>query len=261
MRGPWSIAHKERRVLALRGRSAELLAGRGRGAGRLRRRCVLVPVPSRPGRRPGPAATTRRTRSPAAAAAAAPAGVRRRRPPRLLRSRGGVVDQAGLAPPSGPPTSAGSMLCPTAPLRRLAGRRGCAVVVCDDVLTTGRHRPRGPAGAGGRGSRGGRDRHRGRDPAAAPPVSGRTGFFGPPLSSVRPQRLASVHGVRSGPWLRRRDALDPRASRRQADASRRRNGPRKAPPGLVRGRRSRCGLEVSPASAPPSDAVTAGEGQ
>ena len=50
----------------------------------------------------------------------------------------------------------------------------------------------------------------------------------------------------------------PRASRRQADASRRRNGPRKARPGLVRGRRSRCGLDVSPAPTPPSDAAHGG---
>ena len=43
--------------------------------------------------------------------------------------------------------------------------------------------------------------------------------------------------------------------RRQADASRRRNGPRKtvAPELAPAPRRSRCGLEVSPASSPPSD--------
>src|SRR4051812_21278580 len=46
---------------------------------------------------------------------------------------------------------------------------------------------------------------------------------------------------------------------RQADASRRRNGPRKAPRGLALGRRSRCGLEVSPAPRALSDTALPGE--
>lgn len=57
---------------------------------------------------------------------------------RLLRTRPGVVDQAGLDAAARAANLAGSMTCPAPGLRRLAQRvpRGL-VVVCDDVLTTG----------------------------------------------------------------------------------------------------------------------------
>ena len=56
---------------------------------------------------------------------------------RLLRSRPGVVDQAGLGVAARRANLAGSMACRPASVRRLAGRLGAAhVVVCDDVLTT-----------------------------------------------------------------------------------------------------------------------------
>jgi predicted amidophosphoribosyltransferase len=55
---------------------------------------------------------------------------------RLLVSRGAVADQAGLDAPARAANLAGSMFCPTARLRRVAGRR-LHVVVCDDVMTTG----------------------------------------------------------------------------------------------------------------------------
>jgi predicted amidophosphoribosyltransferase len=56
----------------------------------------------------------------------------------VLRSRPGVVDQAGLDAGARAANLAGSMHCPAARLRALAARRPCArVVVCDDVVTTG----------------------------------------------------------------------------------------------------------------------------
>ncbi len=83
--------------------------------------------------------------------------------------------------------------------------------------------------------------------------------------------LTSRHGVRPGPWLRRTGhtlQAPGEAPGQQADASRRRNGPRNprlvgAPPSSVRG--SRCGLEVSPAPSRPPHAASpsraSGEGQ
>lgn len=55
---------------------------------------------------------------------------------RLLVSRGGVADQRGLDAESRAANLAGSQACPSAGVRRIAGRR-LHVVVCDDVLTTG----------------------------------------------------------------------------------------------------------------------------
>lgn len=55
---------------------------------------------------------------------------------RLLVSRGGVADQRGLDAESRAANLAGSQACPSAGVRRIAGRR-LRVVVCDDVLTTG----------------------------------------------------------------------------------------------------------------------------
>jgi predicted amidophosphoribosyltransferase len=57
---------------------------------------------------------------------------------RLLRTRPGVVDQAGLGADARAANLAGSLCCPSAGLRRLAARSPwAATVVCDDVLTTG----------------------------------------------------------------------------------------------------------------------------
>ncbi len=105
---------------------------------------VLVPVPSRPGsaRARGHDPTDALTRD--AARLLRRQGYDARRA-RLLVSRGAVADQAGLDAAARAANLAGSMFCPTARLRRIAGRR-VRVVVCDDVLTTGppHGRPSGP---------------------------------------------------------------------------------------------------------------------
>ena len=97
---------------------------------------VLVPVPSR--------ASTVRARGHDATYSLAVAACRDLRSrgyaahvARLLRV-GRVRDQAGLDAAARAANLAGSMHCPTGPLRRLASRQphGLAVV-CDDVLTTG----------------------------------------------------------------------------------------------------------------------------
>jgi len=61
---------------------------------------------------------------------------------RLLRTRPGLQDQAGLDAEARAANLAGSMTCPSAGPRRLARRAGrgtfrARFVVCDDVLTTG----------------------------------------------------------------------------------------------------------------------------
>ncbi|MFT4082418.1 MAG: phosphoribosyltransferase family protein, partial [Nocardioides sp.] len=59
---------------------------------------------------------------------------------RLLRTRPGVVDQAGLDAGARAANLAGSMSCPSPGLRRLArvlDGSAASVIVCDDVLTTG----------------------------------------------------------------------------------------------------------------------------
>ncbi|MFT4262258.1 MAG: ComF family protein [Nocardioides sp.] len=57
---------------------------------------------------------------------------------RLLVTRPGVVDQAGLDAAARQANLAGSMTCPTPALRRLARRSPRAsIVLCDDVVTTG----------------------------------------------------------------------------------------------------------------------------
>ncbi len=92
---------------------------------------LVVPVPSRPGaaraRGHDPLLdVVRRAARLVPGATVAP----------LLRSRGGVRDQAGLSASERAANLAGSLWCPSAGLRRFAGRTG-RVVVCDDVLTTG----------------------------------------------------------------------------------------------------------------------------
>lgn len=135
------LGHKERGLLALREPLASLLAVAVLAgpalAGAPRGPVVLTPVPSRRGtaRRRGhdptariTSAAARRLRRGGLDVVAAP----------LLRSRPGVVDQAGLGATERAANLAGSMHCPPELLRRLAARRPCArVVVCDDVITTG----------------------------------------------------------------------------------------------------------------------------
>lgn len=129
------VAHKERRVLGLRHALGTLLAVAVETAVEGRGSTVLVPVPSRPG-------TVRaRGHDPTRALVRTAARLLQRSgydavPARLLLSRGGVVDQAGLGADARAANLAGSMWCPTARVRRLSGRRVRAVV-CDDVLTTG----------------------------------------------------------------------------------------------------------------------------
>ncbi|HEX6149786.1 ComF family protein [Nocardioides sp.] len=123
------LAHKERNVAGLASSLAVLLALAVAAAADPPR--LLVPVPSRPG------ATRARGHDPLLAVV--------RRTARLvpdtwvaplLRSRGDVRDQAGLGAAERATNQQLSMCCPSAGLRRLAGRVG-HVVVCDDVLTTG----------------------------------------------------------------------------------------------------------------------------
>ncbi|CAI9408087.1 ComF family protein [Nocardioides sp. T2.26MG-1] len=136
------LAHKEHRVLALRGPLGRLLAQAvssalhgqpGGPAGPV----VLVPVPSRPGsaRARGHDPTWSIT---VRAARLARAGGLDVVATRLLRSRSGVLDQAGLGAAARAANLAGSMHCPATSLRRLATcRPRASLVVCDDVLTTG----------------------------------------------------------------------------------------------------------------------------
>jgi predicted amidophosphoribosyltransferase len=125
------LAHKERAVLSLGGPLARLLATAVAAAG-VPGPLVLVPVPSRPstvrarGHDPTGAMTAR-----AARLVGAPAVP-------LLRTRPGLVDQAGLSAAQRAVNLAGSLHCPSGGLRRLARRHPRArVVVCDDVVTTG----------------------------------------------------------------------------------------------------------------------------
>lgn len=136
---------KERRLLGLAGPLADLLALavleslRPYDAGRLLHEVpvILVPVPSRPS-----SVRSRGLDSTAAVTARAARRLRHLsldvRPARLLSTRPGVIDQAGLDAAARASNLAGSMTCPTPALRRLARRLSHAlVVVCDDVLTTG----------------------------------------------------------------------------------------------------------------------------
>lgn len=124
------LAHKERGVAGLAEPLGRLLAASVSAAvpaGPV----LLVPVPSRPG------SVRERGRDPLLEVVRRAA---RLRPGAtvvpLLRSRGGVRDQAGLTATERAANLAGSMCCPSARLRRGGGRTG-RVVVCDDVLTTG----------------------------------------------------------------------------------------------------------------------------
>lgn len=126
------LAHKERHVAGLARPLAGLLAAAVAAAtSENSRPLLLVPVPSRPG------AVRSRGHDPLLdivrrAARLLPTAS----PAPLLRSLGGVADQAGLSAAERAANLAGSMWCPSSGLRRLAGRATTAVV-CDDVLTTG----------------------------------------------------------------------------------------------------------------------------
>lgn len=132
------VAHKEHAVHGLRRPLARLLAlAVAAAVPSARWPLVLVPVPSRPG------VARSRGHDPTGSLVAAAARELRRagydaaRVP-LLRSRGGVADQAGLDSAARAANLAGSLCCPSGGLARLAGAgRAVRVVVCDDVLTTG----------------------------------------------------------------------------------------------------------------------------
>lgn len=140
------LAHKEHSAHGLRRPLGVLLAGavaaamaaamsgsHAQEAGVLR----LVPVPSRPGvtRQRGHDPTRALVR--AAAVTLRQQGVAVTVTP-LLRSHGGVDDQAGLDSLERARNLSGSLRCSASALRRLTAGRSCArLVVCDDVLTTG----------------------------------------------------------------------------------------------------------------------------
>lgn len=98
---------------------------------------VLVPVPSRPAsvRARGLDSTYAVTSRAARRLRLAGVDVRAAA---LLRTRPGLIDQAGLDAGARAANLAGSMTCPSGGLRRLARRCPEVVaVVCDDVITTG----------------------------------------------------------------------------------------------------------------------------
>ncbi len=137
------IGHKDRQLAGLRVVLGELLARsvlallEDRGA---QGPVILVPVPSRRAsvRERGRDATRDMTRRAARSVAATSGGRHDVRVASLLRSRPGVVDQAGLDVEARRANLAGSMACSSTALARVARRVGAAhVVVCDDVLTTG----------------------------------------------------------------------------------------------------------------------------
>ena len=233
------LAHKERHVAGLAAPLAACWLALS-GPQPPTRRCCWSRCRAGPARR-GPAATTRCSPS-----YAARRGWCRARPWRRC-----CAPAAGCAtrPAFGAAERAANLrrlaVVPSAGLRRFAGRTG-RVVVCDDVLTTGataREAQRALAASGWTCAVAAVAATRGRRPAG--PAGNCPGIR---LSSTTGRGLASLHGVRPGPWLRRETPREPGASRRQADASRRRNGPRNPAPYMSGAGGSRCGLEVSPAS-------------
>lgn len=132
---------KERRLLALRlplGRLlATAVAGALDGVRGVDRPVALVPVPSRPSSVRQRALDSTYDVTVAAARALGAAGLDVQ-VARLLRTRPGLRDQAGLTARDRAANLAGSMTCPAGGLVRLARRLPTArVVVCDDVVTTG----------------------------------------------------------------------------------------------------------------------------
>ena len=228
---PWSMAdydgavramvvgHKDRGQFTFRRVLAGLLVASVRAAvAPYDEPVVLVPVPSRPGssRRRGydPMGTlvrlaVARLRAESYDATAAP----------LLVSSRRVVDQAGLSASERASNLAGSMSCPSPGLASTgpATRPGPG----GDLRRRAHHRRDGrggPASPRRRGPEPGRDRD---DCGHAAPHSGPNG--GSPFVPG-PKGLASVHGVRPGPWLRHPDrcacAPSREASRCQSQAKR-----------------------------------------
>ncbi|UDY25406.1 ComF family protein [Nocardioides sp. Kera G14] len=98
---------------------------------------VLVPAPSRPSSTRARALDSMWVLTRRAAALLRAGGVEVTAH-HLLRTRPGVLDQAGLDHTARAANLAGSITCPSAGLVRLARRTGAAsVVLCDDVITTG----------------------------------------------------------------------------------------------------------------------------
>lgn len=129
---------KERRLLALRPPLGRLLATSVATALEgVAGPVALVPVPSRPS-----SVRQRALDSTNDVTVAAARTLRRTghdvTAVRLLRTRAGLRDQAGLSAADRATNLAGSMTCPAAGLAALARRLPRArIVVCDDVLTTG----------------------------------------------------------------------------------------------------------------------------
>lgn len=134
------LGHKERGLTGLRRPLGDLLARSVEqallDAGAVGS-VLLVPVPTRraSARARGRDPLLEVTRSAATALARGPG--RQVVVGRLLRSRPGVVDQAGLGADARRANLAGSMACRAESVRRVGARLGAAhLVVCDDVLTT-----------------------------------------------------------------------------------------------------------------------------
>ena len=129
------LAHKEHRVLSLGRPLARLLVAAIAAAvvaAEADGPVVLVPVPSRP-------STVRsRGHDPTRSVTARAARLLHADAVPLLRTRAGLLDQAGLTAEQRAANLAGSLHCPSEGLRRLARRhRRARIVVCDDVITTG----------------------------------------------------------------------------------------------------------------------------
>jgi predicted amidophosphoribosyltransferase len=132
------IGLKERRLLALRRPLGALLATSvGAALERVDGAVALVPVPSRPSsvRQRALDSTYDVTLAASRVLRAAGHDVTA---VRLLRTRPGLHDQAGLTAVERTANLAGSMTCPSAALAGLARRLPRArIVICDDVVTTG----------------------------------------------------------------------------------------------------------------------------
>jgi predicted amidophosphoribosyltransferase len=129
------VGHKERRLLGLTRPLGELLATSVLAAAGPTAPLLLVPVPSRPAavRDRGHDPTLAMTRRAARTLRTADREVR---VARLLRTRPGLADQAGLGADQRRANLAGSMASPSRAVRRHSGR-SAHVLVCDDVITTG----------------------------------------------------------------------------------------------------------------------------